>query len=88
MWQELIVGAAVVAAGAYAAWAISPATARRTLAGRVRAWAGKPGRVPWAGRLADRLERAAGVGTSDCSGCPAADRHDPGQGSTNRDPAA
>lgn len=88
MWQELIVGAAVLVAGIYAAWAILPGASRRALVRRFRSWAGQPGRASWAGTLADRLERGEVAGASGCSGCPAADRHAAKPGPAERDPTA
>jgi hypothetical protein len=88
MWQELIVGAAVLVAGLYAAWAILPRASRRALVRRFRSWAGRPGRAAWAGTLADRLERGEVTGASGCRGCPAAERPVAKPGPTERDPTA
>jgi len=85
MLEGLIVAIVVLAASAYAAWALMPVSARLQLARTVAGIAGGPAAPPWLGRLAARLERAAlRRGGGQCAACdarPAApDRRPPAGG--------
>jgi hypothetical protein len=68
MLEKLIVGLLVVAAFAYAAWALTPAAMRLQLARKLVASTGGAQAGGALARLAQRLEKAAGGG-GHCSGC-------------------
>lgn len=80
MLEGLLVGAIVTAAAAYAVWALLPASLRLRVARRFGAWAQRPGRPGWLGRVASGIERAALARLGGCSDCSAAEppRRPPG----------
>jgi len=65
MWQQFIVAVVVVAAAAYAVWALLPAASRARLATRL---ARGPGPLAWLGA---RLGRAARTPPPTDAGCDA-----------------
>jgi hypothetical protein len=71
MWQEIVVGLIVLAAAAYAAWSLLPATLRLRLAQRLAAAAQVPGRPAWLVRATAAFERAARSRLGGCSDCSA-----------------
>jgi antibiotic biosynthesis monooxygenase (ABM) superfamily enzyme len=71
VWQALIVGLIVLAAAAYAVWALLPAALRLRLAQGIGAWGRKPGRAAWLTRASTAVERAARARMGGCSDCSA-----------------
>jgi hypothetical protein len=71
MLEAIVVGLIVIAAVAYAAWALLPAATRLRAAAGFSRWAGKPGRPPALRRAAAALERAARARMGGCSDCGA-----------------
>jgi hypothetical protein len=71
MWQALIVGLIVLAAAAYATWALLPAAPRLRMARGIGAWGRKPARAAWLTRAATAVERAAQARLGGCSDCSA-----------------
>jgi hypothetical protein len=72
MWQEaLLVGAIVVVAVGYSAWALLPRAARLRIAQSAAAWGRQPGRPAWLGRITAALERVARGKVGGCSECSA-----------------
>lgn len=69
MLESILVGLIVVAATAYAAWALVPGTTRLGLARRLGAWGRESGRPAWIGRATGAIERAVGQRHGGCSGC-------------------
>jgi len=71
MTQYLIMGAIVLWAVLYSAWALMPAASRRAAAARVSGWASRFGLGKRAAQgLQARLAQAGGCGScSGCSGC-------------------
>lgn len=69
MLQNLLVGAIVAVAVAYAVWALVPGTTRLGQARRLGAWGREPGRPAWIERVTGAIERAAGQRHGDCTGC-------------------
>ena len=72
MWHEaLLVGAIVVVAIGYSAWALTPGAVRLRVAKSMAAWGQKPGRPAWLARATATLERAARAKVGGCSECSA-----------------
>jgi hypothetical protein len=72
MWHEaLLVGAIVVVAAGYSAWALLPGAARLRIAQSAAAWGRRPGRPAWLGRITARIERVARAKVGGCSECSA-----------------
>ena len=69
MLQNLLVGAIVAVAVAYAVWALVPGTTRLGLARKLGAWGREPGRPAWMEGVTGAIERAAGQRHGDCTGC-------------------
>jgi hypothetical protein len=69
MLQNLLVGAIVAVAVAYAIWALVPGTTRLGLARKLGAWGREPGRSAWMQGVTGAIERAAGRRHGDCTGC-------------------
>ena len=71
MLESILVGLIVVAATAYAAWALTPAVSRNRLAARLAHGLGGPGATGVRGRVATWLQRLARAPAGGCSDCPA-----------------
>jgi len=71
MLEAIVVGLIVIAAVAYATWALLPAVTRLRAASGLNQWAGKPGRPAVLGRATAALERAARARMGGCSDCGA-----------------
>jgi hypothetical protein len=71
MLEAIVVGLIVIAAVAYAAWALLPAATRLRAAAGFNRWAGKPGRPSVLRRAAAAFERAARARMGGCSDCSA-----------------
>ena len=71
MLENLLVGAIVVAAVLYAAWALTPGPVRRSLTHRLAAWGRRPGRSSIVAQATSALEQAAAQKSGDCSNCSA-----------------
>lgn len=71
MLEAIVVGLIVVAAVAYAIWALVPAAVRLRAASGLNRWAGQPGRPAVLARAAAALERAARARVGGCSDCSA-----------------
>ena len=68
--QDTLVIVIVVVAAAYAAWALLPATSRRSLALRTARIFGDPDQLRLRGRIAARLLRIANAPARGCGNCP------------------
>jgi hypothetical protein len=71
MLESIFVGLIVVAATAYAAWALTPAPSRNRFAARLAHGLGGPEASGVRGRLASWLQRVARAPAGGCSDCPA-----------------
>lgn len=71
MLESILVGLIVVAASAYAAWALTPAVSRNRFAARLAHGLGGPGASGVRGRVATWLQRLAKAPAGGCSDCPA-----------------
>ena len=71
MLESILVGLIVVAAAAYAAWALTPAVSRNRLALRLAHGLGDPDAPGLRGRMAAWLQRLARAPAGGCSDCPA-----------------
>lgn len=72
MLESLFVALIVLAAAAYAAYALLPSTTRRNLALRAARTLGGPQAAGVSGRLSSTLQRIAKTRAGGCSDCPAA----------------
>jgi len=71
MLESILVGLIVVAATAYAAWALTPAVSRNRFAARLAHGLGGPEASGVRGRVATWLQRLAKAPAGGCSDCPA-----------------
>jgi hypothetical protein len=71
MLESVFVGLIVVAATAYAAWALTPALSRNRFAARLAHGLGGPGASGVRGRVATWLQRLSRAPAGGCSDCPA-----------------
>jgi hypothetical protein len=71
MLESTVVGLIVVAAAAYAAWALTPAISRNRFAARLAHGVGGPEASGLRGRLATWLQRLAKAPVGGCGDCPA-----------------
>jgi hypothetical protein len=71
MWQTIVAGLIVLAAAAYALWALMPRAPRLRLAQRLAASARRAGRPQWLVRTTAALERVARRSAGACSECSA-----------------
>jgi hypothetical protein len=71
MLENLLVGAIVVAAVFYAAWSLTPGSARRNLTRHLADWGRRPGRSSIVAHATSALEQAAVRKSGDCSNCGA-----------------
>jgi hypothetical protein len=71
MLESILVGLIVVAATAYAVWALTPAVLRNRLAARLAHRLGGPEAAGLRGRLATWLQRLARAPAGGCGDCPA-----------------
>ena len=69
--QDALVPVIVMVAAAYAAWALMPASLRRSLALRTARTIGGEDQPGLRGRIAKRLLRVANAPARGCSDCPA-----------------
>jgi hypothetical protein len=72
MLESIFVALIVVAAAAYAVWALMPVSTRRNLALKGAQALGGPGAPGVAGKAAGVLQRVAKAPGGGCSDCPAA----------------
>lgn len=71
MLESVFVGLIVVAATAYAAWALTPAVSRNRFAARLAHGLGGPEASGVRGRVAIWLQRLSKAPAGGCSDCPA-----------------
>lgn len=71
MLESILVGLIVVAATAYAAWALTPAVSRNRFAARLAHRLGGPEASGLRGRVATWLQRLARAPVGGCGECPA-----------------
>ena len=71
MLESIVVGLIVVAATAYAAWALTPAVSRNRFAARLAHGLGGPEASGLRGRVATWLQRLARAPVGGCGDCPA-----------------
>ena len=71
MLEAIVVGLIVIAAVAYATWALLPAVTRLRAAQGLNRWARRPGRPAALAHAAAVLERAARARMGGCSDCSA-----------------
>ena len=71
MLESILVGLIVVAATAYAAWALTPALTRNRFALRLARALGGPETSGLRGRVATWLQRLAKAPVGGCGDCPA-----------------
>jgi hypothetical protein len=71
MLESILVGLIVVAATAYAAWALTPAASRNRFALRLAHGLGGPGTSGLRGRVATWLQLLAKAPVGGCGDCPA-----------------
>ena len=71
MLESVFVGLIVVAATAYAAWALTPTLSRNRFAARLAHGLGGPEASGLRGRVATWLQRLAKAPAGGCSDCPA-----------------
>ena len=71
MLESILVGLIVVAATAYAAWALTPAVSHNRFALRLEHGQGGPEASGLRGRLATWLQRLARAPVGGCGDCPA-----------------
>jgi len=71
MLESILVGLIVLAATAYAAWALTPAVSRNRFALRLAHGLGGPGACGVRGRVATWLQRLAKAPVGGCGDCPA-----------------
>ncbi len=71
MLESILVGLIVVAATAYAAWALTPAVSRNRFALRLAQGLGGPEASGLRGRVATWLQRLARAPVGGCGDCPA-----------------
>jgi len=69
--EAIVVGLIVIAAVAYATWALLPAATRLRAAAGLNRWAERSGRPRALGRASAALERAARARMGGCSDCGA-----------------
>jgi len=71
VWEAILVGAIVLLAALYAAWALLPAQPRLRLARSIAQWGRRSGRAAWMTRATSWLEQAALKRMGGCSDCGA-----------------